>query len=76
MDKLLEELSPRKLRPKALYCTASSNCWCFKLQTMLPSHAGYDICLSPAELLEMYSTELTTADINYLKSIEHKECIW
>jgi hypothetical protein len=76
MDKLLEELKSRQLKPKALYCTGGSNCWCFKLQTMLPSHAGYDICLSPSELLEMYSAELTTADINYLKSIEHKECIW
>jgi hypothetical protein len=76
MDKLLEELKPRQLRPSALYCTGNSNCWCFKLETLLPSHAGYDVCLTPSNLLEMYSVELTTKDINYLKSIEHKECIW
>ncbi len=76
MDKLLEELKPRQLRPGALYCTAGSNCWCFKLETWLPSHAGYDICMTPKELLEMYSSELTSNDINYLKSIESREFIW
>jgi hypothetical protein len=76
MDKLLEDLKPRQLRPKALYCTASNNCWCFKLETLLPSHADYDVCMTPKELLEMYSKELTSNDINYLKSIEHKDCIW
>jgi hypothetical protein len=76
MDKLLEKLKPRQLRPEALHCTGSSNCWCFKLETRLPHHDGYDVCLCPKELLEMYSAELTSNDINYLKSIESKECIW
>jgi hypothetical protein len=72
----LERLRPLQVKPKPLYCTGSNNCWCFKLDTMLPHHPGYDVCLGPQELLEVYSTELTSSDINYLKSIEHKECRW
>jgi hypothetical protein len=76
MDKLLEELKTRQLRPKALVCTASSNCWCHKLETKLPHHEGYDVCLAPTQLLQLYEKQFTCKDINYLKSLEHKELAW
>ena len=73
---LLNDLKDRQVKPKPLYCTASSNCWCMKLETRLPSHEGYDVCLSPKTLLEMYSGELPKIDINYLNSLLSRECIW
>jgi len=77
MDKLLEELRPRQVKPRALYCTTGSNCWCFNIVAELPlNNAGYDVCMTPKQILEEYSDKLTSKDINYLKSIESRECIW
>ena len=73
---LLNKLKDRQVKPKDLYCTASSNCWCMKLEARLPSHDAYDICMSPKEILDMYSTELPKADVNYLNSLLSRKCVW
>lgn len=71
---LLNSLIDRKLSYKPLYCTASSNCWCMKLHTKLESQPGYDVCMTPKQILDNY--KLPEIDYNYLKSLLNRECLW
>ena len=63
-----------QVKPKPLYCTGSTNCWCSKLETTLERKAGDDNCLSPTEILETHT--LTPKDVNFLNSLKHREFIY
>ena len=63
-----------QVKPKPLYCTGSTNCWCSNLETILERKAGYDKCLSPGEILEVHA--VSEKDVNYLNSLKHREFIY
>ncbi len=44
-DKLLEELKHLQVKPKKIYCTASSTCWCSKLSYKFGHLASGDRCI-------------------------------
>ena len=72
---LLDKLKEQKINKKPLYCTANSNCWCNQLTHKFELTPGYDVCMTPTQMLK-YENELPEIDINYLKSIMGRECIW
>ena len=76
MDKLLNTLKDRQVKPKPLYCTGNTNCWCSNITYNFPITPGYDICMTPAQMILEYKDRLPEIDYKYLLTILGRECIW
>lgn len=59
---------------RPLVCTASTNCWCFKITTQLPIESD-NVCLTPEEILMKYGHILTEQDKAYLIQLRYRELV-
>jgi len=56
-----------------LCCTADVRCWCNKIDYRIP--LALDECMSPAEILEECSKELSDKDKEYLTGLTKYEFV-
>ncbi len=72
-DKILPLIKGRQVKPNPLYCTVDSSCWCMRVQTRFTHNT--DDCMSPIEMLEQTSVELSDSDRVYLQGLAGREFI-
>jgi hypothetical protein len=74
-DKLLQQLKHLQVKPPIVECTQSSNCWCNEISFRFPMTQIQDECMSPKQLLDTYSDQMSTSDKQYLTNMSRYEFI-
>lgn len=70
-DTLLPTLKSRQLKPTQLKCTQNTACWCNDLSFRFPMEQVQEECMSPAQMLEAFGSEMSKVDRKYLISLSH-----
>jgi hypothetical protein len=74
-DKLLCQMKSRQVKPKQLHCTQSSTCWCNDVSFRFPMEQIQDECMSPKQMLDGYSDQLSKSDKQLLTKLSGLEFI-
>ncbi len=71
--RILEKLKTRQVKQKPLKCLINSECWCMRVQARFTHNS--DDCMTPVEMLEQTSVELSDNDRVYLQGLTQREFI-
>lgn len=71
---LLQEMQGLQVRIEPLTCNPGPRCWCNNLSFKFPVVQTED-CMSPQEMLDLYSKHLSEKDVRYLTSIKNRKFI-
>lgn len=55
---------------KRVACNPNGNCWCMQITPVASPEDTQGRCLTPAEMLDQYGSELPYEDVLYLRKIK------